>query len=261
MALPIPLRRPLLGKLRTSLLKRRLRVIRWIANARGRHDIAIICRYFGADFGICPGELISDEIAINRLEWREITMMIEACRRHRPDMLIDVGANIGLYSCIVGKTRAVPRVVAFEPNRENFARLVSNIDRNGLAGIVQPVRCAVGAKRDTAHMIPGPPDNIGLSKIDETCSSGDRVEVVTLDDEIKMRGGTIAMKIDVEGYELEVLAGAAALLSRNRGYAQIEGHGDERAAEITELMTGYGWAFVDRYGLDLRFERVLDNGE
>ncbi|HEY2137810.1 MAG TPA: FkbM family methyltransferase, partial [Xanthobacteraceae bacterium] len=112
----------------------RRRITQWL----GGTEDTFISRYFGADFRVYPGELVSDEIAINRLEWREITMMITACREHRPEVFIDVGANIGLYACIVAKAGVVPRVVAFEPDARNFARLSQNIERNGLAGIVEP---------------------------------------------------------------------------------------------------------------------------
>lgn len=257
MIVPIPHRRPFLEKLRTSVLKRRLRVRRRIAQWLGAEENAFISRYFGADFRVFPGELVSDEIAINRLEWRELKMMITACRELRPAVFIDVGANIGLYSCIVGKAGVVPRVVAFEPDARTFARLTQNIDRNGLAAIVEPRPCAVGSKRGTAFLTPGPPENIGLSKVEDTGAIEQSVDVIALDDELDFVDSTIAVKIDVEGYELEVLAGAARLFGRNAGYAQVEGLGDERATEITELMTGYGWQFVERYGLDLRFERPL----
>lgn len=238
------------------MLKRRLRLIRWMARIRGRGPPPLTCRYFGAAFQVTPGELISDEIAINRIEWREITMMIAACREHRPDVFIDVGANVGLYSCIVGKAGIVSRVVSYEPNPEIFAKLVDNIGRNGLTRVVVPHRCAVGAERGTAFLTPGPPENCGLSKISGADRGGYRVDVVALDGELDVEAASIAIKIDVEGYELEVLAGAARLLAGNGGYAQIEGHGDERAAEITAVMAGHGWRLLDRYGLDLHFERV-----
>ena len=106
-------------------------------------------------------------------------------------------------------------------------------------------------------LTPGPADNAGLSKIDRTGSGQYSVDVVALDDEVDIRGSAILLKIDVEDYELEVLAGAARLLGSNGGYAQIEGHGDERAMQITNIMQGHGWRLVDRHGIDLRFERVL----
>ena len=59
-------------------------------------------------------------------------------------MFIDVGANIGLYSCILGRSRLVPRIVAFEPDRDNFARLVENIQRNSLTDVARLCPYAAG---------------------------------------------------------------------------------------------------------------------
>jgi len=53
-----------------------------------------------------PGEVITDEIAIKRYEWWELTMMLKACRHCTPDVFIDVGANIGLYTCVLGRAGA-----------------------------------------------------------------------------------------------------------------------------------------------------------
>ncbi len=247
----IPHRRPFLGKLQTSVLKRRVRFVRWLAHMRGRSKAPIACRYFGADFVVMPGEVIADEIAIKRYEWWELTMILMACRRYRPDVFIDVGANIGLYTCVLGRARAAPRLLAFEPDGQNFARLSENIERNGLAGIAAVRPVAVGAARGTASLVPGTPENSGLPKLGDDGLVG--VEVIALDDELDIRNGTICIKIDVEGYELEVLAGAVNLFRSNGGYAQIECHGDEHAAAITKIMSSHGWQFIDHYDLNLLF--------
>ena len=247
--------RPFLGRLNTSVRKRRYRLSRWLAGVRGRNQAPIVCRYLGAKFRITPGELIGDEIAINRYEWRELAMMLAACRRHQPSLFIDAGANIGLYSCIVGKAGVVPKIVAFEPDRRNFAGLVDNIGRNDLSEVVDARPQAVGARAQTATLVADGSDNTGLSRIAAADPSGYPVEVVALDDAVDLTGGTLALKIDVEGHELDALRGAARLLGSNGGYAQIEAHGDTRAAETTAIMRDYGWQFLDRYGLDIRFER------
>jgi FkbM family methyltransferase len=249
-----PNHRPLLGKVRTSFLKRRLYLIRLIARLRGQQQHTIVARYFGTDFEVCPDELTGDGIATNRIEWREITTMIAACRKYRPNLLIDVGANIGLYSCIMGKAALVPRVVAYEPDRENFKRLKENVERNCLTPVVEARASAVGARSGTVYLTPGPQENIGLSRIDPATGTYG-VTLVALDDEIDLRDNIVVIKIDVEGFEMEVLKGAERLFRNNAGYAQIEGHGDERVSEVQELMGHYGWQFVDSYGINLLFER------
>jgi FkbM family methyltransferase len=254
----IPHRRPILGKLQTSALKRRVRLARWLAHMRGRSTAPVTCRYFGADFIVMPGEVIADEIAIKRYEWWELTMMLRACRRYRPDVFIDVGANIGLYTCVIGRERAARRLLAFEPDGQNFARLSENITRNGLADVATARPVAVGAAKGTASLIPGTSENSGLAKLEDAGGPCARsVDVIALDDELDIRNGKICIKIDVEGHEVEVLAGAVNLFRSNGGYAQIECHGDEHGAEITKVMDSYGWQFIDHYDLNLLFARVV----
>jgi len=249
----VPRRRPFLGKIRTSILKRREGVARRLGRVFGRGPVTR--RYFGARFELRPGELISDEIAINRFEWRELTMMLAACREFRPEVFVDVGANVGLYSCIVGRAGAARGIVAFEPDAGNFDRLLGNLRLNGLTEAVEARPVAVGARVGVAVLAGGPPENSGLSRIDPDATNGREVPVVALDDVVTTSGGVIAVKIDVEGHELDVLAGSAHLFRNNRGYAQIEAHGDERAAEVTAIMKSYGWHLIERYGLDMHFER------
>ena len=54
------------------------------------------------------------------------------CTELRPDVFIDVGANIGLYSCILLKNAYVPRAILFEPDHQNVVQLKANLLINGL---------------------------------------------------------------------------------------------------------------------------------
>jgi FkbM family methyltransferase len=252
----IPRRRPFSGRLHTSVLKRRYRFARWLARVLGDGGATMVRNYLGAEFLISPGDLVGDEIAINRYEWRELAMMLAACREHRPSLFIDVGANLGLYSCVLGRAGAAPKIIAFEPDRRNFARLVENIRRNGLADVVDARPLAVGAEAGTTALLAAADDNTGLSRIEPAHPDAYPVAVVTLDDVIDLHGRAIVLKVDVEGYELGVLRGASRLLRASHGYAQIEAHGDARVAEVTAFMRDHGWQYLDRYNLDLQFERI-----
>ena len=145
MITPISHRRPFFDKLQTSTLKRRVRLARWVARMRGRNMAPVACRYFGADFIVMPGDVITEEIAIKRYEWWELTMMLKTCQHCMPDVFIDVGANIGLYSCVLGRAGAARKLLAFEPDGKNFARLSENLVRNGLSGVTTARPVAVGA--------------------------------------------------------------------------------------------------------------------
>jgi len=251
----LPLRRPFFEKLDTSWRKR---LVGARPNGPGQHPAR--CTYFGAAFEVDLGDTVGYEIAIHRFEWRELKMMIAACRRLKPELFIDVGANLGLYTCVMARQGVAPRVIAFEPDHENFARLARNIALNGLEDRVEAHQAAAGAKSGTARLFPSARDNRGQSRLGERsadCPDGSSydVPVVTLDDLVRLTDCTIAVKMDVEGHEGEVLAGAEGLFARNGGYAQMEAHGDDTAADLAARMAGLGWRFRDRYGLDLRFEK------
>lgn len=90
-------------------------------------------------------------------------MTLIACRRYRPEAFIDDGANIGLYTRVLGKAQAARILLAFEPDPRNSARLSESIARNGLVGIVDAHPMAVGAAKSTASLIVETAGNCALT--------------------------------------------------------------------------------------------------
>lgn len=238
-------------KFRISLRKR------WFGPQRGPGAHRVVrCNYFGTQFVVNLEDMVGYEIAINRYEWRELKIMLDACRRLKPEVFFDIGANLGLYSCVLAKNNAVPRIVAFEPDRANYARMVTNLKINGLIDRVELHDAGVGAEPGRAYLVASAPANRGMSHlVAGEAEGGYSVPVVALDDMFRLHDATIAAKIDVEGFEIEVLMGAAQLFTRNKGFVQIEGRVDRVAGVIKELMATFGWRFVERYGIDIRFEK------
>jgi len=237
-----------LWKLRTSGLRRYRRLQRSLSVT------TVTCRYFGARFSVDIRDLIGFEIATGRLEFGDITKLLSACGRLRPSIFIDVGANIGLYSCIAGHHRVAPRIVAFEPDPGNFSGLVRNIALNKLGSLIEARPDAVGEAEGEAYLLAGPLANSGLSAIRPDGTH--RVRVTALDRTFALHGETIAVKIDVEGDEPSVLRGATSLFSDNRGFALIEALGDAAARSTTEFMRSRGWPLIERHGINLMFERT-----
>lgn len=142
----------------------------------------------------------------------ETLHMLGLCLR-AGDVFVDVGANIGQMSLLAGRLIGpTGTVLALEPMPETFAILQRNIVLNGLSNI-HAVNSALGSRCGSAFMttVPG---NRGASAI-TTEPTGPSVTVTTLDDSLAAAGvTTVTMaKIDVEGYELEVLRGAMKLLT------------------------------------------------
>lgn len=124
---------------------------------------------------------------------------------HVGDTVIDIGANIGFYTLlfrsIVGKTG---NVISFEPEPKNFALLKKTISVNKFEN-VNIYQKAVGNKNSKTKIKLS--DKIGSHQISNT---GDiEIDCIRLDDYINSAD---FVKLDVEGYEIEVLKGMPNLL-------------------------------------------------
>jgi hypothetical protein len=96
---------------------------------RGRY---FICRYFGAEFLVRSANVGGLEISAKIAEHGELKDFMRSAAAIKPDIFIDVGANLGLYTCILMKNRLVPRAILFEPDRRNRVHLSANLLINGL---------------------------------------------------------------------------------------------------------------------------------
>lgn len=156
---------------------------------------------------------------------------------------IDVGANIGSIALPVAARNQASRVIAIEGNRHLATILAANTlcnrlgnvevhhavvgDNMGVIGFPTPSRdseinfgaLGVGAKFD------GQPDEPVLMRtLDEMAPANTRV-----------------IKIDVEGFEPRVLAGATGLIARREASWIVEHKGDERAHGVTAQFLGAGY--------------------
>jgi FkbM family methyltransferase len=220
---------------------------------RGRY---FVCRYFGADFLVRSANVGGLEISAKIAEHAELTNFMRAAAALKPDAFIDIGANLGLYTCILMKNRLAPRAILFEPDRRNRVHLQANLLINELLDAdVQIHDVALGAAPGRLRLVPGPERDIGLSRIVEsgTASGGYEVDVVRLDDFTTLTGRTLAIKIDVERYERKVLAGMARTLRDNRGLVQIEVL--EAREETTRLMAEAGFKLAQEFGPNLVFRK------
>jgi FkbM family methyltransferase len=139
------------------------------------------------------------------------------------DIFVDVGANIGLFTLIaariVGETGAVH---AFEPCSETFRRLLENVEMNGCAN-VESHQAALSDATGTAELSVSTDGMDGWNAIADHPYMGEHYHKESIQthrwddfaDERGLAGRVAMMKIDVEGWETHVVAGAAESLSRD----------------------------------------------
>lgn len=141
------------------------------------------------------------------------------------DIAVDVGANVGIFTLIAAHAvGAGGQVHAFEPVPANFERLAENVSRNALSNVVlNQVAAGAAAGETRLGLEPGTDLTSGKAMSGFfTVGSPLRavtVPVVSLDGYTgdRLPGRQIRfIKIDVEGFEPEVLRGMRTLLSTHR---------------------------------------------
>lgn len=135
----------------------------------------------------------------------------------------DVGANIGQMSTLMRhRAGATGRVISFDPNPEIFTELSANLrDTSPHLAPIRLEQMALSAAPGEASLDPGPEwkSNRGMSRLvaDANASAQSwRVKLTTLDALFPAPEPIHVMKMDVEGHEASVLAGATSLLAERR---------------------------------------------
>jgi FkbM family methyltransferase len=142
-------------------------------------------------------------------EFEEMMFLLHVLRPE--DLFCDVGANIGSYTILAaGVARA--RTFSFEPVPSTFLHLKRNVAINALEDLVELYNCGVGEKTGTLRFTSGG-DTVNHVITDQDTKNQGTVEVAikTLDQVLEGREPWL-IKIDVEGFELSVLAGGKKML-------------------------------------------------
>jgi FkbM family methyltransferase len=210
----------------------------WIGNED------MIDRYIGWDG-------IWDPVQINRLG--------ALCQSHRFDRFLDIGANTGFYSILLTDRALVPEALAFEPDPGTRELLHTNIRLNGLGGKIHVLPYALGEAPGIATLTQSTEVNRGESWIEhaEMPAGSDTVtvDVKRLDGEFALKGETLLMKIDVEGYEFHTLRGMERTLRDNGCYLQVELY-SPHIEELKATFAHLGYRYLDTFDIDHYFTNI-----
>ncbi len=142
---------------------------------------------------------------------------------HPSAVVFDIGANFGYYSIsLASGLNAEGRVYAFEPSHGTFSRLQENISLNNLQSKITAVQSGLSDSPGIAFLHQDP-SNSGAATISHD-AKGERVAIDTLDNfcDVRQVRKVDVIKIDVEGYELQVINGGKKVLSSHRPVIMIE---------------------------------------
>lgn len=159
------------------------------------------------------------------------------------DIFADIGANIGMYGVSFARFRRLNpalRVIAFEASPGTYMRLKENADACG----VEAINVALGDLEGRLPFFSGAVSHVFSAKKSTYSMNGEAVYVATRRlDSFDLPGSNMVLKVDVEGMEYEVLAGAEMLLRSGRVKAvYVDGYEDDR---LPSLLTGFGYELLD----------------
>ena len=209
-------------KIVPSLVKRFLKIL-------GKH--IFIQKYKGLNFKLNLHEPMDQMIFFHgSYEDEQISFLTKKIQQLNPHMFVDIGANSGIYSLLIGKKFPKLKVIAFEPVKETFLKFQKNIFLNkkikniiahnyGLSNKEQNLK--MKAKLRNGYIQQG---GFGIAAKNENTSSL-HTEFAFFkkgDNQFNVKNKIIFFKIDVEGHELNVLKGLLKTVSRNKIFMQIE---------------------------------------
>lgn len=171
-------------------------------------------------------------------------------------LCVDVGANIGNHTLHLAAVLGHP-VLAIEPEATNAAALRATIAANELEDRVDVLEVALGAATGTVALAQRVDGNRGTFRT----VTGDAVACRRLDDVVPEDATVGLVKIDVEGDETAVLAGAVELLERDRPFLSLEAHDPASARELDDLLRPLGYRLLGTYGRSDNLLFGADDGE
>jgi len=175
-------------------------------------------------FPICLYDAKTDDTVTGLLlrgtyfEGSEVKRFLRLLRSDRRLQLVDIGANVGLWSLPAAR---VTQVLAVEPNWRSMSRLAKAVDLGAVASNITLVHNAVSDVRATLNMGVYPANQgnaflINATKCTQTpiglrCNTLPAIDTIFLNDLLPLMRSTAALiKVDVEGHEVNVFTDSSA---------------------------------------------------
>jgi len=231
------------------LLKSKLKGGGLLSSLFRRHDIEVQNKY-GVKMKLDPSEYVEKEIIINGYYEEEVLdLLINAVEssNNKKSVFWDVGANVGLHSMTLKKLFPKVTCCAFEPYYYNFRKLAVNLSCNNL----KIKKFSFGLSNDSEvnrmYTSVGNAGRTSFLEIEGAIDSTINTMSCTGDFVVKqgLAPKPTIIKLDVEGWELNVLKGCTGLLD-NPGLHTII-FGGPKKMDDTKVVP-----FLEQYGFTVQ---------
>lgn len=219
----------------------------------------LLSRSFKGDFvtpdGFCiqtPCELISYwSFFVEREGWTA-DWAADLAKEKSP-LVLDVGANAGLFTHWIWTQNRQTRLIVFEP-LPVMAERIRNWGKRSGADITLHQK-AVSDHCGEATFFTNADNDMAASLRDDGKSNQLTVNLTTLDSLVPQQS-VLLLKIDVEGCEPQVLRGAANTLTQTR-YIMAEAHTKEALGNIRVILDEKNWSCRRVGSSDYLFKRLV----
>jgi FkbM family methyltransferase len=150
----------------------------------------------------------------------------------KDSVLYDIGAHVGFWE--VALARKCRQIYAFEPAPTNFRRLQEHMQLNDLRNVVL-ANVALSDRSARLRFV----EKGGMSHVAE--EGAIEVRAIRVDEFVEANPAPAVVKIDVEGYAPQVLAGMCETLSRARPNLLVELHDEPEQTGVSARLRGYGY--------------------
>jgi FkbM family methyltransferase len=167
--------------------------------------------------------------------------ILEELKKYIPQnaVILDIGANIGNHSIFWAGVMNASKIHCFEPVQNTYSMLLKNIELNELQHIVIPHNIGLGRVSSTAQISVQYPGNLGATSIKATTDVQSKfgMKIEALDDIDLGLDRIDFVKIDVEGFELETLAGMRKTIEKYRPTVFVEAFDKECRVKLPKGFT------------------------
>ena len=195
-------------------------------------------------------------------DWESETIPVFYRLAQSAEIVLDIGANTGFYTLLACTANPRARVIAFEPVPRVYEKLLEHISLNHFEDRCEVYQTAVSNFVGTAKMHIPPEDLPTSASLNPKGFRGfdgilQQVPVTTIDAVVGERTVDL-VKIDVEGFEPQVLEGMQMTLQRCRSALFIECLPDGPYQQVEEMLKvqGYQIYALTRKG-PVNVERVI----
>jgi FkbM family methyltransferase len=253
----------IMPKLLDSIIKRyiagpehptKYRFVRWLGRHAMPREGIVAAVYPETRLWLNPVDLV-EYLLLRDGQYEPLTLDFLRSNLRPSDTAILAGVNNGLHTIVAAKAvGASGRVIGCEPQPAALLRARMNVELNAVPeGSLQLVAAALGAERGLSQM-PWPPlDNRGATSLLDD-GSGFTVPLVTLAEVARSfeLGPIRLLLLDVQGYEMQALAGLGAVLRPEiavvEDQAELLTRGGESRAALHRFLQDLGYQLHDLFG-------------